>query len=58
VGDGQGVIFYSTKMATRPAAVNAPTVASQLDRVLFSALKWNTITFVNGKGTRISPCLS
>ena len=46
VGDGQGVIFYSTKMAPRPAAVNAPTVASQLDRVLFSALKWNTITFV------------
>jgi hypothetical protein len=33
-------------------------VASQLDRVLFSALKWNTITFFNGKGTRISPCLS
>ncbi len=45
VGDGQAEIYYSYKMAPRLAAVAAPAVTSQLDKVLFGALKWNTVTF-------------
>ena len=45
VGDGQGEIYYSYKLAPRLAAVAAPTVTSGYDRILFASLKWNTITF-------------
>jgi hypothetical protein len=45
VGDGQAEIFYSVKMAPRLYSVNAPTVTSKLNKVLFGADKWNTVAF-------------
>jgi hypothetical protein len=45
VGDGAADIFYSYKMAPRLYAVGAPTVTSQLNKVLFAAEKWNTVAF-------------
>jgi hypothetical protein len=44
-GDGAADIFYSYKMAPRLYAVGAPTVTSQLNKVLFGAEKWNTVAF-------------
>jgi hypothetical protein len=46
VGDGAADIFYAVKMAPRLYAVGAPTVTSQLNKVLFYSEKWNTVSFV------------
>lgn len=45
VGDGAADIFYAFKLAPKLYAVSAPTVTSQLNKVLFAAEKWNTVTF-------------